>query len=127
VQAEVAALETILRNLFANAAKYAAGSGPVEVRVEREGREGRLVVRDHGPGASGDPAALLEPFARGDGPLVKSRPGVGLGLFLVAELARALGGRAHARNAAEGGFEVEIRLPLVAREAAERDAEVRHA
>jgi signal transduction histidine kinase len=126
VLAEVAALETILRNLLANAAKYAAGSA-VEVRVERDGREARLVVRDHGPGASGPPAALFEPFTRGDGPLVKSRPGVGLGLYLVAELARALGGRAGARNAPDGGFEVEIRLPLAAREAAEHDAEVRHA
>jgi signal transduction histidine kinase len=111
VRAEAAAVETILRNLLANAAKYAAGSGAVQVRVERAGREARLVVRDFGPGVTEDPVGLFEPFARGDGPLVKSRPGVGLGLYLVAELARALGGRAAARNA-DGGFEVEIRLPL---------------
>jgi C4-dicarboxylate-specific signal transduction histidine kinase len=45
---------------------------------------------------------------------VKSQPGVGLGLFLVQQLARALGGNVEARNAREGGsgFEVELRLPL---------------
>lgn len=129
VRAEVRAIETILRNLLANAAKYAAGSGPVQVRVEQEGHEARLSVRDFGPGSTGDPQRLLEPFTRGEGPLVQSRPGVGLGLYLVAELARGLGGRARARNAPGGGFEVEIRLPLVAAEsqAAEHVVEVRDA
>jgi signal transduction histidine kinase len=115
VAADGTALETILRNLLANAAKYAAEPGRVQVRVERAQDEARLVVRDFGPGVAGDAERLFEPFVRGDGPLVKSQPGVGLGLFLVAELARALGGRAEARNAAEGGgFEVEVRLPLLA-------------
>lgn len=111
VAADAAALETILRNLLANAAKYAAEGGRVEVRVERAGRHARLVVRDAGPGVQGDPARLFEPFVRGEGPLVKSRPGVGLGLFLVSELARALGAEVEAQNAADGGFEVELRLP----------------
>lgn len=116
VEAEPAALETILRNLLANAAKYAAvadGENRVEIHARREGRQASLRVRDHGPGVGGDdPAHLFEPFARGQGPLVKNRPGVGLGLFLVSELTRALGGRVEARNASGGGFEVEIKLPL---------------
>jgi signal transduction histidine kinase len=109
-----AAVETILRNLLANAAKYAAGSNRVQIQVERLEREARLAVRDFGPGVTGDPAHLLDPFVRGEGPLVASQPGVGLGLYLVAGLAQTLGGRAEARNAiANGpGFEVELRLPL---------------
>ena len=113
VLADARALETILRNLLANAAKYAADPGRVRLQVERLEREVRLVVRDFGPGVESDPAGLFEPFARGEGPLVASQPGVGLGLYLVAELARALEGSVAARNAAEGGgFEVEVRLPL---------------
>ena len=113
VHADASALETILRNLMANAAKYATGSTRLALAVERSGGEARLVLRDFGPGVTGDPARLFEPFERGSGPLVASRPGVGLGLYLVAELARALGGRVLARNAAPGpGFEVELRLPL---------------
>jgi len=39
---------------------------------------------------------------------------VGLGLYLVAELARAQGGRASARNLQDPtGFEVTVGLPLV--------------
>jgi signal transduction histidine kinase len=112
VEADARALETILRNLLANAAKYAAEAGRVELAVTRDARQACLRVRDFGPGTSGDPARLFEPFARGDGPLVKSRPGVGLGLYLVAELARALGGTVSARNASAGGFEVALTLPL---------------
>jgi len=115
VRADARALETILRNLLANAAKYAAAGLRVEVRAERAGTEGHLVVRDFGPGANDDPARLFEPFVRGAGPLVKSRPGVGLGLYLVAELVRAQGGKVSARNLGDGdGFEVRVGLPLVA-------------
>ncbi len=113
VQADATALETILRNLLVNAAKYASDPGRVRLTVARLGRVARLAVRDFGPGASGDPARLFEPFVRGDGPLVKNRPGVGLGLYLVAELVQGMAGEVAARNVAEGGgFEVEVRLPV---------------
>ncbi|MSR62230.1 MAG: HAMP domain-containing histidine kinase [Planctomycetes bacterium] len=116
VAADPAALETILRNLLANAAKYAAAAGRVQLCVTRNAREAQLVVRDFGSGVRGDPAKLFEPFVRGAGPLEKSQPGVGLGLYLVAELARAQGGRVSARNAPAGGFEVELALPCGASE-----------
>jgi len=113
VEADPVALETILRNLVSNAAKYAAGSTRLALTVDRAGNEARLVLRDFGPGVEGDPARLFEPFERGSGPLVASRPGVGLGLYLVSELARAQRARISARNAEPGpGFEVELRLPL---------------
>jgi signal transduction histidine kinase len=113
VDADARALETILRNLLANAGKYAAEPGRVRLAAARNGRDAVLTVRDFGAGVRGDPAELFLAFHRGAGPLEKSRPGVGLGLYLVAELARAHGGRATGRNATEGtGFEVEVRLPL---------------
>jgi signal transduction histidine kinase len=113
VDADARALDTVVRNLLANTAKYAAGPGRVRVSAAREGREALLAVRDFGAGVQGDPAELFRAFHRGAGPLEKSRPGVGLGLYLVAELARAHGGRATGRNAPDGtGFEVEVRLPL---------------
>lgn len=115
VEADASAVETILRNLLANAAKYATGSTRLTLSVVRAGGEARLALRDFGPGVEGDPARLFEPFERGSGPLVASRPGVGLGLYLVAELARAQRGRVTARNAEPGpGFVVELCLPLAA-------------
>ena len=50
---------------------------------------------------------------RGENELVKSQPGVGLGLYLVSELVQALGGHVDARNAEQGpGFFVRVLLPL---------------
>ena len=42
----------------------------------------------------------------------KGRPGAGLGLFLVANVARTLGGSVAARNREEGGAMVTLTLPL---------------
>ena len=42
----------------------------------------------------------------------KGRAGGGLGLFLVVNVARTLGGRVEARNKPEGGAIVTITLPL---------------
>jgi two-component system, sensor histidine kinase RegB len=72
--------------------------------------EGELVLRvtDRGPGF--EPAVLAQvgkPYNS-----TKGRPGSGLGLFLVVNVARTLGGTVAARNRAEGGAELTIRLPL---------------
>ncbi len=115
VLADASALETILRNLLANALKYGGRPGRLRVRVTGEEREATLEVRDFGPGVSGPVTErLFDPFVRGESELVKSQPGVGLGLYLVSELVRALGGRVSARNASDEGtgFLVEVRLPL---------------
>ncbi|HEX6882029.1 MAG TPA: HAMP domain-containing sensor histidine kinase, partial [Planctomycetota bacterium] len=53
VQADARALETILRNLLANAAKYATPPGRVRVAVATTEREALLTVRDFGPGVQG--------------------------------------------------------------------------
>jgi two-component system sensor histidine kinase RegB len=72
--------------------------------------DGHLILRvlDAGPGF--DPAVLAQigkPYNS-----TKGRPGSGLGLFLVVNVARTLGGTVGARNREEGGAEVVIRLPL---------------
>jgi len=62
---------------------------------------------------NGQPGRMFDPFTRGKDELVRERPGVGLGLYLVAELARAHGGSARAGNVEDGsGFAVEVLLPL---------------
>ena len=68
-----------------------------------------LRVRDEGPGFAPDLLdRAFERFARGDARV----EGAGLGLAVVAAVARAHGGGAAARNLAGGGAEVEIVLPV---------------
>lgn len=67
-----------------------------------------LTVTDQGPGFRAD---ILEQMGTPYNSS-KGRPGGGLGLFLVMNVARTLGGSVQARNCAEGGAEVRIVLPL---------------
>jgi len=107
------ALETVMRNLVSNAVKYGGGDQEIVVSARAEGHHAVLSVRDHGPGlGAADPHEIFEPFARGGDENVRTRPGVGLGLYIVRELARAHGGSVRARNAEGGGFQVDVSLPL---------------
>ena len=113
VRADREALRGIVDNLVSNALKYGGPDPQVDVEVRRADGRAVLAVRDRGPGLQGaDPQRIFDAFARGDAARAEARPGVGLGLFLIAELARGHGGSAHAENAAGGGARFEVRLPL---------------
>ena len=88
VMADRLRLVQMVTNLLSNAARY--GAPPVVVEVRPAGAMVEFRVCDHGPGVSDDLAPrLFRKFARGSG-----RPdrGTGLGLFIVAEMARRQGG-----------------------------------
>lgn len=115
VEVDGKALETMLRNLISNAVKYGGDDPRLEVEVARDDAGAVLRVRDHGRGLAGaDAERIFEPFVRGGDENVRTRPGAGLGLFIVRELARAHRGDVRARDAETGGFQIEIRLPLAA-------------
>jgi signal transduction histidine kinase len=100
----------VLDNLIENALKYSPDGGTVRVECAREGAEAYLAVLDEGPGlAPGEEQRLFERFARGSSG--SRAPGTGLGLALVATLARRWGGSASIRNRVNGGARAEIRLP----------------
>ena len=67
-----------------------------------------LTVEDRGPGfADRILAQFGKPYQT-----TKTRPGSGLGLFLLVNVARKLGGEVRAENRAGGGARVVVRLPL---------------
>ena len=76
-------------------------------------RDGRLEVRDHGPGiAAGGPAARVRPLlprARG-----ARAPGLGPGLAIVRQMAETHGGAVHAANDPGGGARLTLELPALA-------------
>lgn len=100
------ALKQVVANLLDNALE--ASPGRVGILARRDGDTLTIEVTDAGPGF--DSAVL----ARVGSPYIstKSKPGGGLGLFLVANVARTLGGSLEASNAPEGGARVIVRLPL---------------
>ena len=101
-------LMQMICNVLDNALE--ASPGWVGLKATRDADSLRLSVTDAGPGFT--PAVLANfgtPYQS-----TKGRTGGGLGLFLVVNVARTLGGSVTARNRPEGGAIVTITLPLAA-------------
>ncbi|MCS6800101.1 MAG: HAMP domain-containing histidine kinase [Myxococcota bacterium] len=111
VRLDEQALLMALVNLLDNAVKH-GGRTPVEVSVEPRGGSVEIAVRDHGPGIPRDDLdRVFERFYRS-----RRAPGTrgsGIGLSIVAHVARGHGGEPFARNAPDGGAVVGLRLPVV--------------
>ena len=102
------ALKQTICNLLDNALE--ASPQWLSLEATRDGDTLNVLVSDAGPGfAPGMLAQLGKPYQS-----TKGRPGGGLGLFLVVNVARTLGGSVTARNRAEGGAAVQLSLPLAA-------------
>lgn len=113
VNYEADALQQILYNLIDNALKYAEDAEQKQIDVEAIAVDGgvRICVRDFGPGVSKEHRRhLFEPFYRGESELTRRTRGTGIGLALVKGLAEEMNAEIEARNASDGGFEVELRL-----------------
>jgi two-component system sensor histidine kinase RegB len=103
------ALQQMICNLLDNALE--ASPDWVELTLSSDHDQIRIQVRDHGPGFD---AAVLQQLGQCHVSTKQERPGRGLGLFLVTNVARALGGRVHAGNLPAqqgGGALVEVSLP----------------
>jgi two-component system sensor histidine kinase RegB len=104
--------DTTFKQMVFNVLDNAREASPewVRMRVERDEENLWVRVADAGPGF--DPrmlAQLGKPYQSS-----KESPGRGLGLYLVVNVARTLGGSVAAHNREGGGAEVEIQLPLSA-------------
>jgi sigma-B regulation protein RsbU (phosphoserine phosphatase) len=85
-QWDAARIGQVVTNLIGNALQH--GTDPIEVVVSDDGDQVRLVVSNRGEAI--DPElvpSLFEPFKRRQ----RSAPGLGLGLYIVAEIVRAHG------------------------------------
>lgn len=111
VAADDARLEQLVHNLIGNALAHTPAGTPVEVGVAVEGSQAVLQVRDRGPGMSPDQASqVFDRFYRGDAERLDG--GSGLGLFIVATLARTFGGEASVDTALGQGSTFQVVLPV---------------
>lgn len=97
----------LVDNLVTNAVRY--GTGRVTVRMWREAD--RAVIAVHNLGAPISPGkldSLFDPYRRA----TSSRGGVGLGLYIVDQIARAHGGEVEVASTAEDGTTFTVRLPV---------------
>jgi signal transduction histidine kinase len=111
--ADPEALRNALDALLENAVKYTDPGDAVELAAHADGAGGVVIeVSDSGTGVP--PEALLRIFdrwARADGARTRERGGAGLGLAIVAAVARAHGGRCSVKPL-ERGTAFRLHLPV---------------
>ena len=102
----------ILLNLLDNAAKYAASDQGAEIDLSASDQQVTLRITDHGPGLSPTEIARLEAgYSRGE--MAEGAQGSGLGLALVAHLAKGHGARFSLTAAEEGGLVACVVFPAL--------------
>jgi signal transduction histidine kinase len=103
-------IDQILTNLLSNALKYGAGK-PIEISVDKQNGTARLIVRDHGIGIhTRDQARIFERFERTHD--ARNFGGLGLGLWIVRELAAGHGGRVSVESEIDQGARFIVELPM---------------
>ena len=102
-------LAQIMRNLLANAVKYAGDDARVLVRVTYDAPWVSVAVRDNGPGFPPEEAEQLFGLYFRSAQSVTA-PGAGIGLFVCRQLVSAMGGTIWSRTPPEGGAEFGFTL-----------------
>jgi signal transduction histidine kinase len=109
-------------NLIANAIKYGRPDAPIAVSVR--GVDGAVVLSVHneGPPIPADMLPrLFDPYRRGE-TTSHADKGLGLGLFVVDQVARAHGGAVVVASTAEAGTTFTVTLPRADQGASTRDS-----
>jgi signal transduction histidine kinase len=99
--------EEMAGNLMENACKYGGGTVRATLRAAADHRM-LLTIEDDGPGLA---AEARETALKRGGRLDESVPGQGLGLSIVAELARLYGGDLKLEESELGGLSATLTLP----------------
>ncbi|HZD72037.1 MAG TPA: HAMP domain-containing sensor histidine kinase [Actinomycetes bacterium] len=112
----------VLTNLLDNAARYSPAGASILLEASRRGNQAVIAVEDAGPGVPrSERERIFGRFTRLNHHTGgAARGGVGLGLYVARQLARAQGGDLEAKEpaGAGGGARFELRLPLAGEVAA---------
>jgi len=114
VWADERRLKQMMVNLLSNAVKFTPEGGKLGLKVGVNYREAQLLITiwDHGIGIrEEDLKRLFQPFVQLDSSLSRESSGTGLGLALVAEMARLHGGSVSVSSQPGQGSQFTILLP----------------
>jgi PAS domain S-box-containing protein len=108
---DVTATDVIVGQLLENAYKYSPDGGAVTVSAGQSGEWIEVTVDDEGIGiAPGEHERVFERFVQGEAGDRRRFGGIGLGLYIVRQLARAQGGEVTASSRAGGGTRMRLQL-----------------
>jgi signal transduction histidine kinase len=110
---DVVKFRQILSNLLSNAIKFTPEGGRVQLKTEASGGYALLTVSDTGVGiAPEEQEQVFEKFRQSGTPLTREHAGSGLGLSIVRELSKLLGGDVSLQSELGRGSTFTVRLPL---------------
>jgi PAS domain S-box-containing protein len=111
-------LAQLLGNLGKNALDYSPGDTPVDFVLSDEGDTVRVAVHNAGaPIPEAQLPHIFEPFRRAEGGGARAPSGLGLGLYIVQQIAEAHGGSVEVRSREGEGTTFLVSLPRGARRA----------
>jgi signal transduction histidine kinase len=103
------AWHSILSNLVDNSLKYAGDFPRIKISCKQNTNGLEVVFEDNGPGVPTEKLDIIfQRFARLGHEETRSAKGVGLGLYIVKELIRAMRGEIKAENVSGGGLRFKI-------------------
>jgi signal transduction histidine kinase len=119
VVGDAAALQSAVQNVVANAVKYSADGGRVDIELTTASRSVLVRVADRGLGIdAADLPHVFKPFYRGRRAVDAQVRGTGIGLSVVRHIVEAHGGTVRVTSEAGAGTTVVIDLPAQAAQTA---------
>jgi two-component system CheB/CheR fusion protein len=108
-------LELVMRNLVSNAVKYSPGQEKIIIRSTENKENITISVEDFGIGISEEMRErVFERFFRLDNTETGSFPGLGLGLYIAAEIVKQQGGTMNVESNKGKGSIFSFTIPVVA-------------
>ncbi|EFH81226.1 PAS/PAC sensor signal transduction histidine kinase [Ktedonobacter racemifer DSM 44963] len=105
-------LEQVFTNLISNAIKYSPDAKTVEIDLDASPEMVTIRVHDHGPGIPREQRdKIFERFYRVADPNQKAIPGLGMGLYIVAEIVKRHGGTITVDSEVGKGSTFTVTLP----------------
>jgi signal transduction histidine kinase len=112
VNADSDRLMQVFSNLLSNALKFSPPNSEVNITVEDRNGKIRISVVDHGSGIPQEfKDRIFEKFAQADTSDIRTKGGSGLGLSIVREIVRRLGGEVGFADTPGGGATFFVDLP----------------
>ena len=105
-------LGQVFTNLISNAIKYSPDAQTVEIDLDASRETVTIRVRDHGLGIPREQRdKIFERFYRAAGPRQRAIPGLGIGLYIVAEIVKDHGGTITVESNVGNGSTFTVTLP----------------
>lgn len=104
-------IEQAITNLVSNAIKYGEGK-PISIAISKSGNKGKFTIKDQGIGIlKQEQKIIFDLFKRASG-AGKYNKGLGVGLFITAQIINMHGGKIRVSSAPAHGTTFTIELPL---------------